>query len=92
MSTSATLACGSASNNDMVLMSDGRIGQVRSFYGTDDDAVVMVCLEAHNPIDGQLNLFEVGYEVAFVDAQVIVEILFWYPKSDSIFAVVPRFA
>ena len=74
----------------MVSFSDGSIGKVISFSQCDGDERIYAQAEVHELISGFD--FQLGYEVLFVDASMIVEAVCWKTKPRSIFAIVPMYS
>ena len=86
---SATLHCGDVMTGDMLALFDHSIGKVVSFWQS-SDSTISVELEMHRQIPNEKLVFESqSNRVAFVDARLIIEPLFWYRKSNSILAVMP---
>jgi hypothetical protein len=86
----ATLRIGDVHVGDMVLLFDGSIGKVISLWRNDD--VIYGGVEVHKAIPESPMLFELaGRAVDFIDCRSFVELVAWYSKAHSLFAILPQF-
>ena len=90
-SRTASLTCGDVSTGDMVALLDGSIGRVISFW-QNCNSIISAGLQLHMQLPNTQMLYQLqSHDVAFVDVRSIVEPIFWYAKSNSIFVVVPDY-
>ena len=89
-SKSASLPCGELHVGDMVVLFDGSIGKVLSFWQQADSFYVGV--EVHRKIADAKMLYELMvHDVNFIDARMIVEPVFWYATANAILAIAPEY-
>lgn len=86
----ATLPCGDLFCSDMVLLFDGSIGKITSFWQIDD--AILVGLEVHRKIPNTTLLYELeAHTVNFIDARLVVELVSWYPKANALLVIVSEY-
>ena len=75
---------------DMALFQEGVLGKVRSFW--DHEGQIFIAVDRHRfAIPDQLQWDLHAHGVHFIDAELLIEPVFWYAKANSILAAAPSY-
>ena len=85
----ATFKCGELHAEDFAFFQGGILGKVRSFWKL--QGRIFIAIEHHQQIPGTMQWDLASHDVQFIDAELLVEPVFWYAKAHSILAAVPSY-
>ena len=80
--------CGELHVGDMALFQDGALGKVRSFWQRGDQ--ISIGIDRHRHMNA-LRWDLAPHGVFFVDAELLIEPMFWHAKANSILAAAPSY-
>lgn len=86
----AVFKSGELHAGDIAFFHGGILGKVRSFCKL--DARIFIEIDRHRQIPNTQNQWELAsHDVHFIDAELLIEPMFWYAKANSILVAVPSY-
>jgi len=84
-----TFKCGDLHAQDVAYFQDDILGTVLSFWKF--DGRIFITINRHRRVPNTMQWDLAANDVQFIDAELLIEPVFWYAKATSIFVAVPSY-